>query len=171
VLIKEKKTRVNNEIQVRKIRLIDPEGNQIGIVPVERGLDEAENRGLDLVEIVPNAKPPVCKIMDYGKYLYEQSKKERDAKRKQHKVLTKEIRLRPKIEKHDLDFKIRHMRKFLEQGNKVKVTVMFKGRELSHMEFGFEVLDKVKEELDDIAKFENEPKKEHRNIVAILSRK
>lgn len=134
-------------------------------------MKEAEDEYLDLVEIAPNAKPPVCKIMDYGKFLYEQSKKEKDSKKKQHKITVKEIRFRPKTEKHDLDFKIKHIRKFIEQGNKVKVTVMFKGRELDHVEFGFEVVKKVEEELQDIAKPESEPKKEGRFINVIFTKK
>lgn len=109
--------------------------------------------------------------MDYGKYLYEQSKKEKDSKKKQHKITVKEIRLRPKTEKHDLDFKIKHIRKFIEQGNKVKVTVMFKGRELDHVEFGFEIVKKVQEELQDIAKTESEPKKEGRFINVMFTKR
>ena len=126
---------------------------------------------MDLVEISPKAKPPVCKIMDFGKYQYEMSKKEKDSKKKQHKIQVKEIRFRPKTEKHDLDFKIKHIRKFIEQGNRVKATVMFKGRELDHIEFGFEIIKKIVEELEDIAKLESKPKQEGRFIIVTFSKK
>ena len=121
----------------------------------------ADDEGLDLVEISPDAKPPVCKVLDYGKYRYEISKREKDSKKKQHVIILKEIRLRPRTEDHDLEFKIKHARKFLEQKNKVKFTVMFRGREMAYKEFGEKLLDRVVEKLDDIAKIEMD-KKSHR---------
>ncbi len=125
----------------------------------------ADEKGLDLVEISPDAKPPVCKVLDYGKYRYEISKKEKDSKKKQHVIILKEIRLRPRTEDHDLEFKIKHARKFLEQKNKVKFTVMFKGREMAYKEFGEKLLDRVVEKLEDIAKVEMDKKFEGRSLT------
>ena len=125
----------------------------------------AEEEGLDLVEISPDAKPPVCKVLDYGKYRYEISKKEKDSKKKQHVIIVKEIRLRPRTEDHDLEFKIKHARNFLEQKNKVKFTVMFRGREMAYKEFGEKLLDRVVEKLEDIAKIETDKKFEGRSLT------
>ena len=125
----------------------------------------ADEKGLDLVEISPDAKPPVCKVLDYGKYRYEISKKEKDSKKKQHVIILKEIRLRPRTEDHDLEFKIKHDRKFLEQNNKVKFTVMFRGREMAYKEFGEKLLDRVVEKLEDIAKVEMDKKFEGRSLT------
>ena len=125
----------------------------------------ADEEGLDLVEISPDAKPPVCKILDYGKYRYEISKKEKDSKKKQHVIVLKEIRLRPRTEDHDLEFKIKHARKFLEQKNKVKFTVMFRGREMAYKEFGEKLLDRVVDKLEDIAKVEMDKKFEGRSLT------
>jgi translation initiation factor IF-3 len=125
----------------------------------------AEEEGLDLVEISPDAKPPVCKVLDYGKYRYEISKREKDSKKKQHVIILKEIRLRPRTEDHDLDFKIKHARKFLEQKNKVKFTVLFRGREMAYKEFGEKLLDRVVEKLEDIAKIETDKKFEGRSLT------
>lgn len=151
-----------------EIRLIDAEGNQIGIVPPDEGLKMAEKEGLDLVEISPDAKPPVCKVMDYGKYRYEIAKKEKDSKKKQHVIVVKEIRLRPRTEDHDLEFKMKHARKFLEQKNKVKFTVMFRGREMAYKEFGEQLLDRVVEYLDEVSKIEMEKKMEGRRLTMTL---
>jgi len=151
-----------------EIRLIDSEGNQAGIVPPEEGLKMAEREGLDLVEISPDAKPPVCKVMDYGKYRYEIAKKEKDSKKKQHIIVVKEIRLRPRTEDHDLEFKMKHARKFLEQKNKVKFTVMFRGREMAYKEFGEQLLDRVVEYLDEVSKIEMEKKMEGRRLTMTL---
>lgn len=134
-------------------------------MPLEKGQKIAEDEGLDLVEISPDAKPPVCKVLDYGKYRYEISKKEKDSKKKQHVIIVKEIRLRPRTEEHDLEFKIKHARKFLEQKNKVKFTVMFRGREMAYKEFGEQLLDRVVEKLEDIAKIEMDKKLEGRNLT------
>jgi len=152
------------------VRLID-ENTQVGIVPLEEAFKIAEEKGLDVVEVSPNSKPPVCKIMDYGKYIYEQSKKEKINKKKQHTIVVKEIRMRPKTDTHDLEFKVKHAREFLEQKNKVKFTVQFRGRELAYKEFGRQLLERVQEMLEDVAKIENPIKFEGRNMTMILVKK
>ncbi len=153
------------------MRLIDDEGEQVGIVKIDVALSKAEEAGLDLVEVAPNAKPPVCKIMDFGKYAYEMSKKEKINKKKQHTIVIKEIRMRPKTDVHDLEYKVRHARAFLEQKNKVKFTVQFRGRELAYKEFGEQLLDRVEEMLEDIAKVEVEKKFEGRNMTMVMCQK
>ncbi len=140
-------------------------------MPVTQALRLAEEKGLDLVEVAPNANPPVCRIMDYGKYKYEQSKKEKSHKKKQAATQVKEIRLRPKIEEHDYEFKLKHARKFLEGGHKVKATVMFRGREMAHQEFGHALIKRFIEDLADIAKVAREPTMEGRQIVVYLVKK
>jgi translation initiation factor IF-3 len=156
---------------VQSVRLIAPDGVQIGVVSTDEALKKAEGYGLDLVEVAPNSKPPVCRIMDYGKYKYEQSKKEKISKKKQHTITVKEIRLRPRTDDHDLETKIKHARKFLEQKNKVKVTMLFRGREMAYQDFGRELLDRVQEMLDDVAKVESEPKMEGRRMIMVLAAK
>ena len=138
-----KKQRINNQIRVPEVRLIDDKGEQRGVVPIQEALTIAADAGLDLVEVSPNANPPVCKILDFGKYKYEQEKKMREAKKNQTQIKLKEIRMQPKIEKHDLQFKTKHVIEFLSEGNKVKVTIRFRGRELAHTELGRVVLEKV----------------------------
>jgi len=138
---------------------------------VSEAIKKAEEAGLDLVELAPSAKPPVCKIMDFGKYKYELAKKEKENRKKQHVIVTKEVRFRPKTDDHDFDFKVRHARKFLEQGNRVKATVMFRGRENAHREYGQMVLDKFKEALDDIAKIEKDTKLEGGQLVLFMTKK
>jgi len=151
--------------------VIDSEGEQIGIIETQKAIELAQEEGFDLVEVSPNARPPVCKIMNFGKYKYELTKKEKESKKKQHVIHLKEVRFRPQIEKHDLDFKVKHIRNFIEQGNKVKTTVFFKGRELARIEFGYDILNKIKENLSDIAKLESPVKKEGRNLIAIFVKK
>ena len=129
----------------------------------------AEERGLDLVEVAPNARPPVCKIMDYGRYKYEQAKKEKEAKKKQHHIAIKEMKFRPKIDDHDYDFKVAHVREFLEKGDKVKLTIMFRGREMMHQEFGRAILDRIKVDIEDLAIVEQEPKSEGRNMTMVVA--
>jgi translation initiation factor IF-3 len=136
-------------IRVREVRLIDAEGNQAGIVPTPEAVRMAQEKGMDLVEIAPQASPPVCKILDYGKYKFELEKKNRETKKKQKLVKMKEIRMQPKIEDHDLRFKAKHVQQFLDEGNKVKVTIRFRGRELAHTELGKVVLDDLLELLED----------------------
>jgi translation initiation factor IF-3 len=161
--------RVNERIRTPQVRLIGPDGQQIGVVPVKEALAMAYERGLDLVEVsTPANKPPVCKILDYGKYKYEQSKKKKAAKKKQHTVQLKEMRYRPKIEEHDYQFKTKKVREFLLNGFKVKVFVVFRGREMAHTEFGQKILERLQNELSDIALTEQKPKMEGRNLTAIL---
>ena len=141
--------RINNEIRAEKVRLIDGDGNQLGVIPINDALDMAKNAGSDLVEIAPGASPPVCKILDYGKFKFEQEKRQKESRKKQKQLRLKEIRMQPKIEKHDLEFKSRHVQEFLDEGSKVKVTVRFRGRELAHTELGKVVLEKLVENLDE----------------------
>ena len=141
-------------IRIPEIRVIDDEGNQLGVMATSDAMKIAEERSLDLVEIAPNVRPPVCKIMDYGKYKYEQSKKARDSKRKQHVSHLKEIKFRPKIEEHDFQFKMKHAEKFLDNKDKVKFTVMFRGREMEHVDLGEKLLDRVVQEFSEIALIE-----------------
>jgi translation initiation factor IF-3 len=149
--------------------VIDVEGEQLGIMPVEQALATAEERGLDLVEVAPNARPPVCRIMDYGKFKYEEARKARQARKKQHTVQVKEVKFRPGIESHDFEFKVRHARRFLEEGNKVRATMMFRGRQMAHPELGREVLARVAEAVDDVGKVESVPTMEGRNMTMILA--
>jgi translation initiation factor IF-3 len=153
------------------VRLINSDGVQLGVVEIKAALKSAQEQELDLVEIAPMANPPVCKIMDFGKYIYEQSKKEKINKKKQHTVVVKEIRMRPKTDVHDLEFKIKHARTFIEQKNKVKFTVQFRGRELAYKEFGEQLLIKVQEMLSDVAKVEGERKFEGRNMTMVMTLK
>ncbi len=141
------------------------------MIDTSEAIETARNKGLDLVEISPAASPPVCKIMDYGKYKYQQSKKEKDTKKKQHVIHVKEIRLRPKIEAHDFNFKVSHARKFIEKGNKVKATVLFRGREMAHKEFAKTLLERMANELEDIAKIEREAVMEGRMMIMFLTKR
>jgi translation initiation factor IF-3 len=149
--------RVNEQIRVREVRLIDDEGNQKGIVPTLEALKMAKDKDLDLVEVSPNANPPVCKILDYGKYRFEQEKKLRDAKKNQKVLKLKEIRMQPKIGSGDLDTKAKHVQEFLNQGDKVKVTIRFRGRELAHTELGYDVLQEVLKRLTSAYVIEKQP--------------
>lgn len=149
-LAKEEQVRVNHQIRTRQVRVIDENGVQLGIMSPRDALREAEERELDLVEVAPKAIPPVCRIMDYGKYRYEQKRRARESKKHQHTVTVKEIKYRPKIDPHDFSYKTEHVRAFLKDGNKVKVTVMFRGREMAHPEFGREILKKVLEATQDL---------------------
>ncbi len=169
--IKKKNVSINEEIGVPSVRLIDAEGQQVGIVDTAEALRRAEESGLDLVEVSPNAKPPVCKIMDFGKFKYELAKKEKENRKKQHVIITKEVRFRPKTDEHDFEFKVRHARKFLEAGHRVKATVMFRGRENAHREYGQRVLDKFKKSLEDIAKIEKDSKLEGGQLVLFMTKK
>ncbi len=151
------------------IRLIGATGEMIGVVPTEQGMEMAAETGLDLVEVSPNAEPPVCKILDYGKFKYESQKKRNEARKKQKTIDVKEIKMRPGIDVHDYDVKMRSMRRFLESGDKVKVTIRFRGREMAHQELGLKVLDRVREELDELSKVELFPKMEGRQMVMIIA--
>ncbi len=154
-----------------QVRVIDPDGQQLGIMPIREALKAADRFYLDLVEVAPNAKPPVCRIMDFGKYQYEQSKKEKESKKKQHTITIKEIRMRPKTDDHDLETKLRQARKFFEQKNKVKFSLIFKGREMAYQETGKEMLERVIESLEDVAKPDAPVKMEGRRMVLIMSAK
>jgi translation initiation factor IF-3 len=151
--------------------VIGNDGGQLGVMPVDQALAAAEERGLDLVEVAPLARPPVVKIMDYGKFKFEQAKAARAAKKKQHVIHLKEVKYRPGISDHDFAFKTRHAREFLTDGNKVKVTMMYRGRQMAHTELGREVLDRVAVELKDVGKIEQEPKLEGRNMTMVIAPK
>lgn len=161
--------RVNEDINVPNVRLIGADGENIGVVTAREAMDLADEAGLDLVEISPNADPPVCKILDYGKYKYEAQKKKNEAKKKQKIIDVKEIKLRPNIDDHDYDVKMRNMRRFLGDGDKVKVTLRFRGREMAHQELGAVVLKRVKADIDEIAKVEQEAKMEGRQMVMVMA--
>ena len=161
--------RVNDRIRISPVRLIDETGEQIGIVPTDEARSMAAERGLDLVEVSPNARPPVCRIMDYGKYKYEQARKAREAKKRQHTITVKEIKMRPKIEEHDYGFKLRHARRFLDEGDKVKFTLRFRGREMTHPELGERVLNRIKEELGEIATIEADIRMEGRQMTMLMA--
>lgn len=166
-----KDLRINDVIRVREVRLIDDEGNQLGVVPTLKAKELAEDKGLDLVEIAPNADPPVCKILDYGKYKFELEKKNRENKKKQKLQELKEIRMQPKIDTHDLEFKTKHVRDFLDKGAKVKVTIRFRGRELAHTDRGRAVLFKVLDLLDREVTVDRQPAMEGRFMSMIISTK
>jgi translation initiation factor IF-3 len=163
------KLRVNRQIRISPVRVITPDGEQAGILPIERAMEIAEEQGLDLVEVAPLARPPVCRIMDYGKFKYEEQRQAREARKRQHHVQIKEVKMRPGIEDHDFDFKTRHARRFLEEGNKVKLTMMFRGRQMAHPEFGRQVLDRVSAMLQDVSKVEQHPQLEGRSMVMVLA--
>jgi len=167
-----KDLRINEQIRVREVRLIDEEGNQKGIVSTREALDMAKEAGVDLVEVAPQSKPPVCKILNYGKYKFDLEKKTREQKKKQKLVKLKEVRMQPKIEKHDLAFKTKHVQEFLDEGNKVKVTIRFRGREMAHTELGKVVLDKLIELLEEGSfSIDNQPRMEGRFMSMLLSPK
>jgi translation initiation factor IF-3 len=161
--------RVNTEIDARSIRLIDADGEMVGVVSLREGLDMAAEVGLDLVEVSPNADPPVCKILDFGKFKYEAQKKKNEARKKQKVIEVKEVKLRPNIDDNDYEVKMRAMRKFLTEGDKVKITLRFRGREMAHQHLGMAVLDRVREALDDMAKIESLPRMEGRQMVMIVA--
>ena len=163
--------RINEEIRAREVRVNAADGEQLGIMSLRDALDLAEQRHLDLVEIAPKAKPPVCRIMDYGKYLYEQQKREKEAKKRQRVIDVKEVKLRIRIEEHDFDVKTKNAIRFLQGGDKVKVTIMFRGRELTHPELGEELLNKMADKLQEFATVERKPKLEGRNMIMIVAPK
>ena len=161
--------RINEEIRVREVQLIDATGHNHGPTPIQTALEMAQAAGLDLVEIAPNSAPPVAKLLDYGKYKYQAQKKAAEARKKQHVVEIKEIKLRPMIDDHDYDVKMRSMKRFFEEGDKVKITLRFRGREMAHQELGMKLLDRVKEETVPIAKVEAEPRLEGRQMTMVLA--
>ena len=163
--------RINGDIRAPKVRCIDPEGEQLGVIDTIDAISKADEFGLDLVEVQPNADPPVCKILDYGKFKYEAQKRANEARKKQKIIEVKEIKLRPNIDEHDYQVKMRNVQKFLNAGDKVKVTLRFRGREMAHQELGANVLTRVREETDEFAKVEAMPKLEGRQMVMVLAPK
>ena len=155
-------------IRVREVRVVSQDGEQLGILSTQEAQQLATDQGLDLVEVAPNEKPPVCRIMDYGKYKYQRSKRLQQAKKKQKVIVVKEIKLRPKTEEHDYQFKTTHVRRFLQDGHKAKVTIVFRGREMAHTELGRRILDRIIVDLEDVAAVEQMPKQEGRNMTMVL---
>ena len=163
--------RINEDIRAAKILLIDQNGEKQGIMPITAALEAAEEVGLDLVEISPNSDPPVCKILDYGKFKFQEQKKKNEARKRQKTVEIKEIKLRPNIDTHDYDVKAKAMHRFFEEGDKVKVTLRFRGREMAHQDLGVKVLDRVRDELNELAKIESMPRMEGRQMIMVLAPK
>ncbi|HSD35344.1 MAG TPA: translation initiation factor IF-3 [Alphaproteobacteria bacterium] len=163
--------RVNEQITVPQVRLIDENGQMIGVVSRREALNRAMEAGLDLVEVSPTAEPPVCKVLDYGKFKYESQKKKNEARKKQKVIEVKEIKMRPGIDDHDYDVKMRAMHRFLEEGDKVKVTMRFRGREMVHQELGLRVLERVRGQLDEVAKVEQMPRLEGRQMTMVIAPK
>ena len=168
---KQQRVRINEQIKVPEVRLIGPDGQQIGVLPIREALAFAAEAHLDLVEVAPQAAPPVCRVMDYGKFKYQQSKKQQEARRRQTTIQVKEIKVRPKIEEHDMAFKLRNTRRFLADGDKVKISVIFRGREIAHTDRGFKLLAQMTESLADVGTVEQNPRLEGRNLSMIVTPK
>ena len=162
---------MNADILNEEVRCIAPDGEQLGVMKTEDAIAEADSHGLDFVEVSPNADPPVCKILDYGKFKFEAQKKRNEAKKKQKVIEVKEIKLRPNIDEHDYQVKMRSVQKFLDEGDKVKVTLRFRGREMAHQELGVNVLNRVREDTDEVAKIEAFPKLEGRQMIMVIAPK
>jgi translation initiation factor IF-3 len=162
---------INWGIRAPEVRVINSDGSQIGILPLKEAMRISEEQGLDLVEVAPNASPPVCRIMNYGKYKYQQSKRTHDARKHQTVIQVKEVKLRPRTEEHDFQFKLRHAKRFLVEGNKVKISILFRGREMAYPEHGMQVINRFIEGVKDITVVEQAPRMEGRNMVAILAPK
>jgi translation initiation factor IF-3 len=160
---------VNREIRARKVRLINEKGDQVGVVPLDRAQREARERGLDLVEVAPNANPPVCRLLDYGKYMYEKSRRDRKARQAQKKASIKEIQLRPKIADHDFMVKVRRAQRFIEEGSKVRVRLRFRGREITHQGIARDLMDRVIDELEGVAFVDSRPSMEGYDMIMILA--
>lgn len=160
--------RINDRIRVSEVRLVAADGKQLGVVPIREALQMAEEQGLDLVEVAPQARPVVCRIMDYGKFRYEQQKRDREARKRQKTITIKEIKLRPNIDEHDYLVKMRNAERFLREGDKVKCTIMFRGREIIHRELGQRLLTRLAADLQELAKVEREPLMEGRNMIMVL---
>lgn len=161
--------RINDRIEAREVRLVDQDGGMVGVVPLKEALLRAEDEGLDLVEISPNATPPVCKLLDYGKFKYEAQKKANAARKKQKVIEVKEIKMRPSIDQNDYGIKMKKVRSFLDEGDKVKVTMRFRGREMAHQHLAINILEKVREEMADLAKVEQFPKLEGRQMIMVMA--
>ncbi|KFD41118.1 translation initiation factor IF-3 [Peptococcaceae bacterium SCADC1_2_3] len=164
-----KEYRINEEIRVKEVRVIDANNNQIGVLPTQEAMRLAEERNLDIVEIAPQAKPPVCRIMDYGKFKYEQSKHDKEIKKKQRVVDIKEIKLRPNIEEHDFQIKAKNAARFLKEGDKVKATIIFRGREIVHTQLGQQVLKRLAEQVKEVSTVERLPRLEGKSMIMILA--
>lgn len=160
---------MNEQIDADSVRVIDADGENVGVISVQEGIDIALDAGLDLVEVSPHASPPVCKVLDYGKYKYQAQKKANEARKKQKVIEVKEIKMRPGIDEHDYQVKMRSVRKFLEHGDKVKMTIRFRGREMAHQDLGMKVLDRVREDVDELAKVEQFPKTEGRMMTMVIA--
>ena len=164
------KTRVNEDIDASEVRLIGLEGEQIGVVSLSEAMDAAADAGVDLVEISPNAEPPVCRVMDYGKFIYEKSKQQKEQKKKQKQIQVKEVKFRPGTDEGDYQVKLRNLRRFLEGGDKAKVTIRFRGREMAHQELGIELLERIKNDLDEVSNCESFPRRaEGRQMIMVLA--
>ncbi len=163
--------RINQQIRAPEVRLIGPDGQQVGILPIKEALAHAAEANLDLVEVAPMANPPVCRIMDYGKFKYQQSKKQQEARRRATTIQVKEVKVRPKIEEHDMAFKLKNIRRFLADNDKAKITMIFRGREMAHQDRGYAILRRMAEELADVATVEQEPKQEGRTLFMIVAPK
>ncbi len=163
--------RVNEQIEAEKVRVVNADGEMVGVISKEEGIEIAFEAGLDLVEVSPNADPPVCKVLDYGKYKYEAQKKANEARKKQKVIDVKEIKMRPGIDEHDYQVKMRSVLRFLDEGDKVKMTIRFRGREMAHQELGMKVLDRVREDVDELAKVEQFPKSEGRLMTMVIAPK
>jgi translation initiation factor IF-3 len=160
---------INEQIRTSQVRLIGVDGSQLGVVSLAEALARASEEKLDLVEVAPKAAPPVCRIMDYGKYKYQQSKKSQEARKRQSVTQVKEVKIRPKTEEHDYQFKLRHIKRFLSEKNKAKVTIMFRGREISYSDLGLKMLARIVTETEELAVVEQQPKLEGRNMVMVLA--
>ncbi|MGC9336965.1 MAG: translation initiation factor IF-3 [Candidatus Cloacimonadia bacterium] len=171
VKIKIKYRRTNNQIRANRVRLIGPQGESLGIVPRDEALRKANEYGLDLVEIAPEAHPPVCKIIDYSKFLFEEEKKAKEAKKKQKSTQLKEVKFRPNTDEHDYNFKLNHIKKFLEKGSKVKITIWFRGRQMLHKEFGYQIIERLKNDLQGYGAIESDPQMEGRFLIAFFTPK
>ncbi len=171
IAIDNKQTRLNEEITASEVRLIGSDGQQIGIVPLQEALTAAEESELDLVEIVPTAKPPVCRVMDYGKFLFDENKKKHAAKKKQKQIQIKEVKFRPGTDEGDYQIKMRNVTRFLDHGDKVKITLRFRGREMAHQELGSQMLKRIENELSELSTVEQFPKMEGRQMVMVLAPK
>lgn len=166
--VKQPEVRVNERIRVPQVRVIGEDGSQVGVLPVREALALAQSRGLDLVEVAATSRPPVCRIMDYGKFKYEQNRRARKAKKKQHQMQLKEVKMRPKIEGHDYEFKVQHAREFLAERDKVKLTVTFRGREIAHQDLGHKIIQRAIADLAEYATVESPPRSEGRTLTAVL---
>ncbi|RJP60289.1 MAG: translation initiation factor IF-3 [Candidatus Auribacter fodinae] len=167
--ITQERIKINTDIRAKHVRTIDSDGTQVGVVSLDEAISLAEKKGLDLVEVAPNAEPPVCRIMDYGKYRYEQTKKTKEAKKKQQAFKIKELKIRPNIEQHDYQTKLKHGQEFLDKGYKLKVSVTFRGRELAHRDIGFHTLERFLEDISEFGTVEMKPKDIGRDIIAMIA--